>query len=142
MSKLKILFHQVCMISAGILFIIGINGTVVHLKGKNFELLWYYPFSILLVAFLSALPTYLLILKEWGKQKRFLLNLILHCLSVWTIVAAAGWVFKWYCTWKQLLILAIEYIVIYIFVWVVSWWSFLAEDKKINRALADIQDEE
>lgn len=142
MSNLKILFHQVCMISTGILFIIGINRTINHFTGGNFESLWYYPFSIILVGFLSALPTYLFVLKEWGKQKRFLVNLILHCLSIWVIVAIAGWIFKWYCTWKQLLILAIEYIVIYIFVWVGSWWSFLAEDKKINQALADIQDEE
>lgn len=142
MSNLKILFHQICMISTGILFIIGINWTVDHFTGENFEFPWYYPFSILLVAFLSALPTYLLILKEWGKQKRFLVNLIVHCLSIWAIVAAAGWIFKWYCTWKEFLLLAIEYIVVYIFVWVVSWWSFLAEDKKINQALKDIQDEE
>lgn len=142
MSNLKILFQQVCMISTGILFIIGLNGMVEHLTGGTFDFPWYYPFSIILVGFLSALPTFLFILRAWGKQRRFIVNLILHCLSIWAIVAIVGWVCGWYVTLKEFLLLTIGYLAVYIFVWVVSLWALLKEDKKINQALTDIQDEE
>lgn len=142
MNNLKILFQQVFMISTGILFIIGIHGTIEHFTGGTFRFPWYYPFSFILTGFLSAVPTYLFILKEWGKQRRFPVNLLLHCLSIWGIVAGIGWVCGWYVTWKEFLLLSIEYIAVYIFVWVVSLWALMVEDKKINQALADIQDKE
>ena len=142
MEKLKILFQQTLMISTGILFFTGINGLISHLMGADFYFAWYYPLTIIFLGFLCALPTFLFIMSEWSGQKHFLSNMILHCFSVWAIVSIAGRILKWYSTLKQFLMVTIEYILIYIFVWLASMWLIRAEDKKINRALTDIQDKE
>ena len=142
MEKFKILFQQVFTISTGILFIIGINGLISHLMGTNFNFAWYYPFSIIFLGFLCTLPTFLFLLSEWSRQNHFILNLSLHCLSIWAITSIAGWIFHWYSTLEQLLIFTIEYIVVYIFVWGASLLLLRAEDKKINQILTDIQDKE
>ena len=142
MEKLKILFQQTLMISTGILFFTGINGLVSHLMGVDFYFAWYYPLTIIFLGFLCALPTFLFIMSEWSGQKHFLSNVIPHCLSVWAIVSIAGRILKWYSTLRQFLMVTMEYILIYIFVWLASMWLIRAEDKKINRALTDIQDKE
>lgn len=142
MIKLKILFQQVLMISTGILFIIGINGTRSYLTGSDFDFPWYYPFSIILLALLCALPTSFFILNDWGVHEHFILNLILHYLSIWIITSTIGWIFNWYSSWRQLLEITIEYSAIYLFVWVTTLWFIKVEDKKINQALKAIRDEE
>ena len=142
MEKLKILFQQTLMISIGILFFTGINGLISHLAGTDFYYAWYYPLTIIFIGFLCALPTFLFIMSEWSGQRRFLSNLILHCLSVWVIVSIAGRILKWYFILKQFLMVTMEYILIYIFVWLASMWLIRAEDKIINQALTDIQDKE
>lgn len=142
MGKIKILFQQVCMISTGTLFVIGINGAVSCLTGESFDFPWYYPFSIILLGLLCALPTHFFILDKWGRAEGFVRNLILHWLSLWAVTAAVGWIFQWYSTLEELLVITVEYTVVYIFVWTASLWSLREEDRKINQAIMDIQDEE
>lgn len=142
MIRIKILFQQVLMISTGILFIAGIDGVVSFVKGTDFFFPWYYPFSIILLGFLCALPTFLFILKDWGKRVHFIVRLILHYLSVWVITSIIGWGFHWYSDWIQFLKTTIEYTMIYVFVWVTTLWFIRTEDKKINQALKEIQDDE
>lgn len=130
------------MISTGILFIEGINGTALHLMGKEFTFEWYEPFSILLLGVLCALPTMLFILGDCGRRRSFILNLVLHCISIWIITVIVGGIFGWYDTLCKLIIISAEYLAIYIFVWLTSIWFVRIEDRKINQALKDIQDEE
>lgn len=141
MNQLKILFQQVLMISTGILFIVGINGLVSHLTGADFIFEWYYPFSIILLGLLCSLPTLLFIFNGVFK-KHSIWNLILHFLSEWLITVVIGWIFNWYATIKELLIITVEEIAVYTFVWVATIWILRMEDKKINQALKDIQDKE
>lgn len=141
MNQLKILFQQVLMISTGTLFLIGIQGLVSHLTGTPFHFEWYYPFSIILLGLLCSLPTSLFIFNG-ALKNHFIWNLILHFLSTWVIMALIGWIFHWYSTLRELLALTVEDIVVYTFVWAATLWILRTEDKKINRALQDIQDKE
>lgn len=142
MDKLKMIFQQTLMISTGILFVAGIEGVVSHLMGKSFALEWYAPFSMILTGFLCSLPTWLLILKEDSVKKRFIWNLILHCLALWAIVSIMGWIFRWYSRLGEYLFVAIGYFAVYVFVWVATIWLQRSEDNQINEALKNIQDEE
>lgn len=130
------------MITTGTLFITGINGVVSYVRGTEFFFPWYYPLSMILLGFLCALPTSVLILKEWGKHENFVMNLILHYLSIWAITSVIGWVFHWYSSWIQILWITIDYTIVYVFVWATTLWFWRAEDKKINQALKEIQDDE
>lgn len=141
MNQIKILFQQVLMISTGTLFLIGVQGLVSYLTGADFVFEWYYPFSIILLGILCSLPTTLFIFNG-ALKKHFAWNLILHFLSIWVITALIGWVFNWYSLFGQFLSLTVKYILVYIFVWTATLWILRAEDRKINQALRDIQDEE
>lgn len=142
MAKLKLLLQQVFMISTGTLFIIGINGTALHFMGEKFIFEWYEPFSIILMGILCAIPTTIFILNDNSKQRSFVLRLILHCISIWIIIAVIGKTFGWYDTLCKLILVSAEYLAIYIFVWLTSIWFVRIEDRKINQALMNIQDEE
>lgn len=143
MDKLKILFQQTLMISTGILFVIGVEGLVSHLTGRNFEIEWYYPFSIILTGVLCSIPSLLLMMwAEESSKRRFLLQVFLHCLVILAIVSIVGWIFNWYSTLVQYLVVVIAYFVVYVFVWVATIWIHKDEENKINNALKNIQDEE
>lgn len=142
MYKLKILFQQVFMISTGILFMNGVCGAVSYMKGTEFFFPWYYPFSIILLGCLCTVPTSLFILHDWGKHGHFIVNLILHYLSVGMLTAIIGWIFHWYFSWFELLRVVIEFTAIYVFVWGTTIWLMKVDDKKINQALQEIQDDE
>lgn len=143
MDKLKILFQQTLMISTGILFVIGVEGLVSHLTGRNFEIEWYYPFSIILTGVLCSIPSLLLMMwVEESSKRRFLLQVFLHCLVILAIVSIVGWIFNWYSTLVQYLVVVIAYFVVYVFVWVATIWIHKDEENKINNALKNIQDEE
>lgn len=130
------------MVSTAILFVTGIGGVVSHVTATDFEFEWYYPFSIILIGFLCALPTVFLILAEGAGRMRRITRLTLHCLIEFIIVAVVGYLFHWYRTPAQLPGLAIRYFAVYFFVWVASIWSWKVEEKQINEALKKIQDEE
>ena len=53
-----------------------------------------------------------------------------------------GYVFKWYRHLDGALFVAIEYVGVYIFVWLASMWIGLVDEKKINNALDSIRDED
>lgn len=142
MAKLKILIQQVFMISTGILLIEGINGAALHFMGKDYSFEWYEPFSIILLSILCAIPTLFFILNESGKQRNSILNIVLHCLSIWIITMIIGGIFEWYNTIYRFLAISIECISLYVLVWLTSLWFVRIEDRKINQALKDIQDEE
>lgn len=130
------------MISTGTLFVAGINGVKSYLTGTEFGFAWYYPFSIILLGILCAVPTALFILDAEGRKDITRCSLILHFLSEWAVTAMMGWVFRWYASSLQLLEISMDFVAVYIFVWTSTLWLFRQEDKKINRALKDIQDDE
>lgn len=144
MDKFKIVFQETLMISTGILFVIGAEGLAAHLMGQDFELVWYDPLAIILVGFLCALPT-LLLMSAWEEEDgkiSFKMRVFLHCVTTFAIVSVAGRIFCWYSSLMQYLILVIMYFAVYIFVWTASIWYYKAEENKINHALESMQDEE
>ena len=58
------------------------------------------------------------------------------------MVAGCGWLFGWYSNLTEFIVIAVMYVVIYAFVWISSLWMAKTDEKKINEAIKDIQDEE
>lgn len=140
MEKLRLITIQSFMISFFMLVLIGVEFLVDHLQGEDSFLPWYIPLSIIIVSILTAVPT--LIFYKDGEWIRTTPRLIIHGISCYLIVMLAGFIFKWYTSFKYFLITSIIFIVIYVLVWVSSAILVKAEVKKINAVLENFRDEE
>ena len=142
MNILKKLFVQSMAISTSILFLNGINAVIQHLRGTDLVLQWYHPLTIVLVGILCAVPTILLRDSDTWDRKTFLLRVSLHCLALYAVIAGAGYLFGWYIDAESFLSVSVIFFLVYTFVWLSSLWLDKQDEKKINRALDAIRDEE
>ena len=144
MKKWKIVFNQTLMISTGILFGLGVQALIARLFGKDtvIEWPWYIPLSIILTGFLCALATLFLIDREGENIASGKGRILLHFIFLLIVVAGCGWLFGWYTDLTEFIVIAVMYVVIYAFVWISSLWMAKTDEKKINEAIKDIQDEE
>ncbi len=142
MSGAKKIFVQSMAIATAILFLNGINAVIRHFAGNDIILQWYHPITIVLTGVLCALPTVLLRNMDQWDRKAFLVRVSVHCLSLYVIVAGAGWLFGWYNDLDSLISVSIIFIIVYAFVWLSGSWLDKQDEKKINHALDTIRDEE
>lgn len=124
-----------------VLLAIGLEGTLKHLAGQEFILEWYHPFSIVLAGFLGALPTPLVWNRSYSR-KQFPFLLAAHCILLFGVVSLMGFLFHWYSDGVDYLFVVIIYFVVYVLVWIATYWLERCEEAKINRAIKEIQDEE
>ena len=142
MNLIKKLFVQSMIISTSILLLNGINMVIQHFKGNDLTLQWYHPVTIILTGILCALPTILLRDSDQWDRKTFWRRVPLHCLSLYAIVAGAGWLFGWHRDAESLISVSVVFFIVYVFVWVLSHWLDKQDEKKINLALDSIRDTE
>ena len=142
MQKVKIIFHQTVMISAAILFGIGIQMILQHyiLGAESLTLSWNVPISICLTGFLCSLPTYFLLDLDSLKKDVMWMRIVIHFISVGGIVVLCGYLFDWYGSLFNVQSILVMYSIIYIFVWFVTAWIAKSDEIKINAAIKDMQD--
>ena len=144
MQKAKIIFHQTVMISAAILFGIGIQMILQHyISGvESLTLSWNVPISICLTGFLCSLPTYFLLDLDSLKKNVMWMRIVIHFISVGGIVVLCGYLFDWYGNLFDVRKIVVLYSIIYVFIWFVTAWIAKSDEIKINTAIKDIQDSE
>ena len=146
MNKLKFWLEQTMMISFAILVGIILEGVVYCVFGgdplSEFKLSWFQLLSIVLTGAVCSVPTVIWLTASEFPKNKFIVMLILHCIGLYAIVSAFGWIFNWYNNLGGFIFMTIIYFLVYIFVWVVSLWFHKRDDNKINKALDDIRDEE
>ena len=142
MNKAKIIFHQTVMISAAILFGIGVQMILQHyIEGaESLTLSWNVPISICLTGFLCSLPTFFLLDLDSLKKDVMWMRIVIHFISVGGIVVLCGYLFDWYGSLFNVQSTLVMYSIIYIFVWVVTAWIAKSDEIKINAAIKDMQD--
>ena len=142
MQKAKIIFHQTVMISAAILFGIGVQMILQHyIEGaESLTLSWNVPISICFTGFLCSLPTYFLLDLDSLKKNVMWIRIVIHFISVGGIVVLCGYLFDWYGSLFNVQSTLIMYSIIYIFVWFVTAWIAKSDEIKINAAIKDMQD--
>lgn len=141
MKNIKLLFQQALMISTGILLIIGIEGLVYRIKGVEFLLPWYMPFSIILTGVLCAVPTMIFTYNKDSKIN-FKTKIGIHFLLLLMVVSMMGYMFHWYTNLLGYLIVILAYILIYVFVWIGTGFLYRHDENMINKALKDFHDED
>ena len=144
MRRCKIIFNQTLMISTGILFGLGIQELIRWLADETTEIRWpwYIPLTIIFTGFLCSLASLFLVDEDGSDVTHAKGRIALHFITLLVVVALCGWLFGWYSDFGEFAVIAVMYVVIYIFVWVGSLWITKSDEKKINEAIKDIQDEE
>ena len=142
MQKAKIIFHQTVMISAAILFGIGIQMILQHyISGtESLTLSWNVPISICLTGFLCSLPTCFLLDLDSLKKNVMWMRIVIHFISVGGIVVLCGYLFDWYGNLFDVRKIVVLYSIIYVFIWFVTAWIAKSDEIKINAAIKDMQD--
>ena len=144
MQKAKIIFHQTVMISAAILFGIGVQMILQHyIEGaESLTLSWNVPISICLTGFLCSLPTYFLLDLDSLKKNVMWTRIVIHFISVGGIVVLCGYLFDWYGNLFDVRKIVVLYSIIYVFIWFVTAWIAKSDEIKINAAIKDMHDSE
>ena len=139
MSKLKMVFLQTSFISLGIFLAVGVAQTVMHFLGNTYATEWYVLLSVILAGVLCSLPSFILCIE---KIKPFFIRILIQFIMVFAAVSLLGWLFKWYTNIIGYLFVILIFVCVYVFVWVMTKWFYVKEDKEINNALDSIRDEE
>ena len=139
MSKIKMVFLQTSFISLGIFFAVGIAQAISHFAGSPYNTDWYFLLSVIFAGFLCSLPSFILCFE---KIKPFFVRIIIQFTMVLASVSLLGWLFKWYTGLVGYLFIVLIFIFVYAFVWIMTKWFYVKEDKEINNALNSIRDEE
>lgn len=146
MNRLKFWLEQTMTISFAILVGIILEGVVYLIfRGESlasFSLSWIQLLSIVLTGAVCSVPTVIWLTDNDIPKNKFIIQLILHCIGLYAIVAVFGRIFNWYMKADGFIMLTIIYFMVYVFVWLVSLWFHKSEENKINKALDDIRDEE
>lgn len=142
MKKLKILFQQAMTISTGILLGISLEGFFAERQGYEFVLGWEDLLMIVVTGLICAIPSLIWLTEEEMTRGQFIIRLIGHCLLLYGIVAGIGYVAHWYSEPKEFAFVSVIYFLVYLFVWLVSYWNGWRNQERINQALKDIQDQE
>ena len=96
--------------------------------------------GIVLIGVFCSLPTVLLNDRDRWNRKTLFIRVCLHCLSLYAIVAGAGWLLSWYTDPESFISVSIIFFVVYAFVWLSGHWLDKQDEKKINHALDAIRD--
>ena len=67
-------------------------------------------------------------------------EMLLHFICLKYVVIICGYVFRGYSSSLEFITIMIAYIIIYISVWLISWWFGKRDEEIINQALIEIQD--
>ncbi|MBP5223732.1 MAG: DUF3021 family protein [Lachnospiraceae bacterium] len=142
MKNMRYLIVQTFMLTFLITTVISLEGIASYLSGDPITLSWYLPGSVLLVSILCSLPTVLLLPGTSFTKKQWALRKLLHCFFLYLLVMGSGYLFHWYTTKLYFFITSIAFYVIYVLIWIGIRMIGRYEEKLINDALKNIQDEE
>lgn len=141
-EKVKLVIGQTLVISIGTFMAIAAEGLVKHFLGEELNLPWYQIWAVILLGFITALPTVF-----WLDNEKILPNhpvwkIVIHCLLLHGVITLAGRFLNWYSSIDGYLFLTIGFLAVYGMVWAITIWFLSREEDSINRKLEEIQDED
>lgn len=140
-GKVKIILGQTMLVSFLVVAEMALQGIFGHASGAEYSFEWYMPASVIVISFLSSVPTLLLYIGTSSRLKLIALVAV-HYLLVMAIVLVGGYFVRWYSGVEGFLIVFAACTIIYVIVWVVTTLMFRHDAKAINTALGDVRDEE
>ncbi len=144
MNRLKLIFNQTLMVSTAILFGLGLKAAFDCFVYGDADISWqwYIPLTIIFTGFLCSVPSVIFLDDEKTSKTGIRIRCLLHFLALFGVVSLCGRLFGWYSSLTEFLFIAVMYILIYLFVWIATYWLMKKSDNKINEALNEVRDEE
>ena len=133
------LLLQTSFISLGIFLSVGTLQAIMHLTGNTYATEWYFALSVIFAGVLCSVPSLILCS---DKIKPFFVRIILHFLMIFAAVSLLGWLFKWYTGLVGYAFVMLIFVLVYVFVWIMTKVFYVREDREINSALNSIRDSE
>ena len=110
-----------------------------HLTGNTYATEWYFALSVIFAGVLCSGPSLILCSDI---IKPFFVRIILHFLMIFAAVSLLGWLFKWYTGLVGYAFVMLIFVLVYVFVWIMTKVFYVREDREINSALNSIRDSE
>lgn len=144
MSKLKTIIDDMMIIMAAMVLGLGIQEMLIHFSRgiSSFEMPWYIPLTIPITAFLCGIPSAFINDIDGLSKRQINFRLFLHFICLMLVVTIGGYVFGWYSSSLEYLVIMFVYVIIYMSVWLISWWLGKHDEIIINQALKEFQDKE
>lgn len=144
MNKLKTIINDMVIISTAMVLGLGIQEMIIHFtRGiRSFEMPWYIPLTIPFVSLLCALPSVLMSDIDELSKNQIRLRVCLHFVCLWLVVTICGALFEWYSLVSEYMSIMLVFVIIYVGVWMLSWWLGKRDENIINEALQRIHDKE
>ncbi len=144
MNKMKTIINDMVIISTAMVLGLGIQEMIIHFTQgiRSFEMPWYIPLTIPLVSLLCALPSALMSDIDELSKNQIRLRVCLHFVCLWLVVTICGSLFEWYALVSEYMSIMVVFVIIYVGVWLLSWWLGKRDESIINEALQRIYDKE
>ncbi len=136
---LKMLIIQFLLISVCVLLGMGLMSVVTN---NHNPWPWYYPFEVLAISVATAIPSLVYISKNELSKNQFIIRAIIHFVLLIGIVLGMGYWFSWWTQFSGIIIVLSVFIVIYVFVFLITYLTDKNESNKINEALKNINHDE
>ena len=136
--------NDMMIISTAMVLGLGIQEMIMHFtRGiRSFEMQWYIPLTITFTAFLCALPSALINDCDGLSKRQIGFRIYFHFICLKLVVSICGYVFGWYSQRAEYTVIMVVYLIIYVGVWLLSWWLGKRDEEIINQALKKIHDTE
>lgn len=141
MKNMKLLFQEFLLITVAINIVFALIGVYNHFTGGEDSFSWYTYLSVLACAFANTFPSWLFLDDEKAFPTPYI-RLLLHFICTYGISSLFGFSCGWYSEWKSFLIWTFCFVFVYVFVWVFMIYLSRQDEKKINKALDFVRDEE
>lgn len=140
---LKYVISQFFVITVGILVITCLPNLAATFKGESvITYSAFYPYLVIFTGFLSSLPSVLLWFREEPTKKQCYIRMALHFVVVESIVMLEGYWFEWYKNAGEAVKLFGLILLVYLFVYIYSYFTNKDTADAINDALARFNQEE
>lgn len=139
---LKLITLHFFIITVGVLFFTSIEPLLeCGLSGELIYPSWY-PCMVMLTGLIGAIPSFLFYFKDEPTRKQFLFRVVLHFIIIEALIMTEGWLFGWYDTLLNGLVIFGMIFAVYICVWFFSYRLNFSVAKDINDALKRINGDE
>ena len=135
-DMLKVVFQHFLMITVGVLFFTSIG----HIDSESLPP--FYPWAVMLSGVVGSVPSLLFYFKNEPSRCQFVVRVILHFIFIGIAIMTLGYLFGWYTNLSEGISVFIGIVIVYILVWVLSFWLDHAQAKNINDALKRLNDDE
>jgi len=144
MKNIKTIIGDMLIISTTMILGLGVMEMIMHFtRGiTTFEMPWFIPLTIPLTAFLCAMPSALVSDCDKLNRRQIIIRVCIHFACLLAVVTICGYLFGWFSNALEYIVIALEFTIIYISVWAISWWLSKRDEIVINGVLRDFQDEE